>query len=95
MTFGSGAAPDAEASERPPRIDPDEAFIARFLARIPRDIARSFGDAQLAAIAATFGTRRWRDHPIDIRLTIPPVGRAYYLVLLALTRPLRPACCAG
>ena len=83
MTPGSDAAPDAEASERPPRIDPDETFIARFLARVPRDIARSFGDAQLAAIAAAFGTRRWRDHPIDIRLMIPLVGRAYYLVVLA------------
>lgn len=83
MTFGSDAAADAEAPEHPPRIDPDDAFIARFLARIPRDIAHSFSDAQLAAIAAAFGTRRWRDHPIDIRLTIPLVGRAYYLVVLA------------
>ncbi|MCH9019960.1 MAG: hypothetical protein IIA73_06315 [Proteobacteria bacterium] len=83
MSFGSDAAADAEASERPPRIDPDDAFIARFLARIPRDIAQSFSDAQLEAIVAAFGTRRWRDHPIDIRLTIPLVGRAYYLVVLA------------
>ena len=77
----SGSAPGAEASA--PRIDQDDAFVARFLGKIPRDIAKSFSDVQLEAVVAAFGTRRWRSHPVDIRLTIPLVGRAYYLVLLA------------
>ena len=79
----SGCAPGAEASARAPRIDQDDAFVARFLGKIPSDIAQSFSDAQLEAVVAAFGTRRWRIHPVDIRLTIPLVGRAYYLVLIA------------
>ena len=83
LTSVRDAEAGAEASARAPRIDQDDAFVARFLGKIPRDIAQSFSDAQLEAVVAAFGTRRWRIHPVDIRLTIPLVGRAYYLVLLA------------
>ncbi len=61
----------------------DEDFFERLNEKLPADVARSFNGAQLAAIACAFGTRRWRDHAIDLRLLIPLFGRSYYLVLLA------------
>ena len=61
----------------------DEDFFERLEAKLPADVARSFNGAQLAAIACAFGTRRWRDHAVDLRLLIPLFGRSYYLVLLA------------
>ena len=63
--------------------DGDEDFLERLFSKLPADVARSFNDAQLAAIACAFGARRWRDHAIDMRLLIPLFGRSYYLVLLA------------
>ena len=61
----------------------DEDFLERLFSKLPADVARSFNDAQLAAIARAFGARRWRDHAIDMRLLIPLFGRSYYFVLLA------------
>ena len=61
----------------------DDAFFERFFSKLPQDMARSFDDAQLKAIAYAFGTRRWRDHAKELRCLIPLFGRSYYFVLLA------------
>ncbi len=61
----------------------DEVFFGRLFSKLPSDVARSFNDAQLMAVAYAFGTRRWRDHAVDMRMLIPLFGRSYYLVLLA------------
>ncbi len=59
------------------------AFIARFLARVPREVAASFTPAQLQAVQRAFGMRYVMEHAIDQRRTLHlPWGR-YYLVLLA------------
>ena len=46
-------------------------------------MARSFNDAQLKAIAYAFGTRRWRDHALDLRMLLSLFGRSFYFVILA------------
>ncbi len=63
--------------------DGDEAFIERLNAKLPRDVAESFNDAQYEAIECAFGTRRWRNHAVDLRWLLPLFGRSYYFVLLA------------
>ena len=73
------AAPKTPAA--PPQSD-DE-FIRRFRAKLPDDVAESFDDKQLEAIATAFGARRWREHAIDLRLLIPFFGRSLYFVALA------------
>ena len=63
--------------------DGDEAFFERLKAKLPRDVAESFNDAQLKAIEYAFGARRWRNHAVDRRWLLPLFGRSYYVVLLA------------
>ena len=64
-------------------MSPTEHFIARFLARIPGEIAKSFTQQQLQAIQRVFGMRYAMEHSVDIRRRLRlPWGR-YYLVLLA------------
>ena len=63
--------------------DVDDAFFERLFSKLPSDVARSFNDAQLKAIAYAFGTRRWRDHALDLRMLLSLFGRSYYIVLLA------------
>ncbi|HST74341.1 MAG TPA: hypothetical protein VLJ20_03135 [Acetobacteraceae bacterium] len=62
---------------------PGDAFIARFLARVPREVAASFTPAQLQAVQRAFGMRYAVEHAVDLRRTWRlPWGR-FYLVLLA------------
>ncbi len=64
-------------------MTPADRFIARFLARVPREVAASFTPAQLGAVQRAFGMRYVMDHAIDVRRSLRlPWGR-YYLVLLA------------
>jgi hypothetical protein len=68
----------------------NDPFFEQFFARIPKDVALSFSDAQLDAIKLAFGARTSLSHPVDIRFSIPLFVRRYYLVLLA-GRERRPA----
>ena len=77
---------DSLRVENPPhehQRDDDDAFFARLATMLPSDVARSFNNAQLAAIAYAFGTRRWRDHTVDLRWLMSLFGRNYYFVFLA------------
>ena len=66
----------------PPNSTPGEAFIARFLNRLPPDVAASFTADQLAAVRRAFGMRYAMDHAVDVRRSVTlPWGR-FYLVLL-------------
>lgn len=57
--------------------------IARFLARLPADVAASFSARQLAALELHFGMRHRVTHAIDWRRRFRlPFGRIY-IVLLA------------
>lgn len=59
-------------------MPPQDAFIASFLARVPRDVAASFTPAQLAAIGFAFALRYAPAHRIDVRWRI---GRRYVVLI--------------
>ena len=67
----------------PRRSASNDAFVRRFLARVPPEVAGTFSPDQLAAVQRAFGMRYAVEHAIDLRRSVPlPWGR-YYLVLLA------------
>ena len=58
-------------------------LINSFLSQLPTKTAASFTPNQLEAIKRQFGNRKWTgSHPVDIRLSIPFIGRGFYLVFL-------------
>ena len=58
-------------------------LINSFLSQLPAKTAASFTPNQLEAIKRQFGNRKWTgSHPVDIRLSIPFIGRGFYLVFL-------------
>ena len=61
----------------------DDAFFERLFSKLPSDMATSFNDDQLKVISYAFGTRRWREHAVDLRRIFSLFGRRYYFVLLA------------
>ncbi len=64
--------------------------LARFLARLPNDLAASFSADQLAAIELHFAMRYRVDHAINWRLRFGPARLRSYIVVLA-GRDRRPA----
>ncbi len=58
-------------------------FRRRLLANMPEDVANSFTELQLTMIEHAVAGGKWRNHPVDIRLSIPVLWRRCYLVLLA------------
>jgi len=61
---------------------PSDAFIARFLARVPADLRASFTPTQLTAIQRAFGMRYTMEHTLDLRRHVRLPWARYYLVLL-------------
>ncbi|MEM9817949.1 MAG: hypothetical protein AAF827_16300, partial [Cyanobacteria bacterium P01_D01_bin.6] len=57
--------------------------LERFLRRLPEDIANSFTTEQLQALQGALQSTHWRQHPVDIRLTIPVLWKRFYFVLIA------------
>ena len=55
----------------------------RFLERMPEEVASSFTELQLETIEHALEGDKWRDHPVDVRLSIPVLRRRFYFVLLA------------
>jgi hypothetical protein len=70
-----------EAAAQPPhwREDP---FFAQYFARIDRETADSFSPQQRAALKLMFAGRAPGRHWIDLRRSVPLLGRRIYLVLL-------------
>ena len=64
--------------------------VARFLARLPDDLACSFSAEQLAAIELHFAMRYRVDHRINWRFRFGPGWLRAYIVVLA-GRERRPA----
>jgi len=62
---------------------PRNPAIARFLARLPADLAASFSPAQLAAIDLHFAMRHRVEHSIDWRRRLTLPFARFYVVLLA------------
>ena len=61
---------------------PADAFIARFLARVPADLRDSFTPAQLTAVQRAFGMRYTMEHALDLRRHVRLPWARYYLVVL-------------
>lgn len=61
---------------------PSDAFIARFLARVPADLRTSFTPGQLTAIQRAFGMRYTMEHALDLRRHVRLPWARYYLVVL-------------
>lgn len=61
---------------------PSDAFIARFLARVPADLRASFTPGQLTAIQHAFGMRYTMEHALDLRRHVRLPWARYYLVVL-------------
>lgn len=61
----------------------DEHFVRRFTEQMPPHIAATFSDEQLRGVVQAFGLRRWVRHKLDIRFTLPILGRTWYFVILA------------
>lgn len=57
--------------------------LERFLRRLPEDVANSFTTEQLQALQTALQSTEWRQHPVDIRLTIPLLWKKFYFVLIA------------
>ncbi len=55
----------------------------RFLESMPEEVASSFTELQLETIEHALEGGKWRDHPVDVRLSIPVLRRRFYFVLLA------------
>lgn len=72
---------------------PSDAFIARFLARVPADLRASFSPTQLTAIQRAFGMRYTMEHALDLRRHVGLPWARYYLVVLCGRdhRPREPA----
>jgi len=66
----------------PASRSPSDAFIARFLARVPPDLRASFTATQLTAIQRAFGMRYTMEHDLDLRHHVSLPWARYYLVVL-------------
>ncbi len=78
--FGSFPAP---ATTPAPQTGAESAFLQRFMARVPADVASSFSPEQLAAVQRAFGMRYTVGHTLDVRRSVSlPWGR-YYVVMMA------------
>ena len=75
------AEPGAKAAAAVVPVSAD-GFIARFLSRVPADVAPTFSQAQLLAIKDFVITNRARP-PVDIRWTIPLIWIRFFIVVLA------------
>ena len=60
---------------------PSQEFIARFRARLPPDIARSFAPEQMAAIESAFGTRYRPRHLLALQPLLRFGMARYYLTI--------------
>ncbi len=75
------AEPGAKGAAALVPVDSD-GFIARFLARVPADVAATFSQAQLVAIKDFVINDRARQ-AVDIRWTIPLIWFRFFIVVLA------------
>jgi hypothetical protein len=57
-------------------------FLAQCFGRIPKDVAKTFSDAQLDAVKRAFAARSWGAHSVDLRFSLPLPWRRYYVVFL-------------
>lgn len=57
--------------------------LQKLLSRMPRDVAESFTEQQLAHLRVALGARQWGKHQIDLRGTLKLFHWRYYYVVVA------------
>lgn len=70
---------NVEIEDSPAPLSPK---TERLLKEIPQVVLDSFTPEQKSAVVKALGINRWRQHPIDIRRTIPFPGGPYYIALV-------------
>lgn len=60
-----------------------DSSAARFLARVPTEVAKTFTEEQLKAVESALALGGAQSHFSDIRISIPLISRRLYFVLLA------------
>ncbi|NJL88122.1 MAG: hypothetical protein HC886_22595 [Leptolyngbyaceae cyanobacterium SM1_1_3] len=63
--------------------DQKNEFFEQFTERLPPHILASFSEAQLGAMREALKTRAWRQHSVDLRLSLPLLWKRFYVVLVA------------
>ncbi|MFE4105188.1 hypothetical protein [Almyronema epifaneia] len=64
-------------------VDQKSAVFKQFIERLPPHIVASFSEAQLNAMQKALEPRAWRQHPVDLRLSVPLLWKRFYVVLVA------------
>jgi len=63
--------------------DRQSAQVEEVIARVPPEVLAALNDEQVATLAAAIAeTRPWRQHPINIRLTLPWFSRRLFITLI-------------
>lgn len=62
--------------------DVDPSKIDALLTRLPAHIASSLNAEQRVAVAEALREVAWKRHPVDIRMTLPVMGRRFYLTIV-------------
>ena len=62
----------------------DEEIDADLLfSRLPEDVVESLTPEQRAALYAAAHSPSWRRHPVNLRLSLPLLGRRFFLTIVA------------
>lgn len=75
-------APEAEAPEASAGADAGSRAAERLLAALPAGVRDGLTAEQRDALLSAARELAWSKHATDIRLSIPFIGKRYYLVLL-------------
>lgn len=70
------------AIRRPASIHEDPA-LQNLLANVPERVKDTFTEEQLSYLRNAIVNRQWRNHPVDVRGTIPWFKYRYYYVVIA------------
>lgn len=66
----------------PANSSKEEAALARFLNKLPLEVAESFDDTQRQAITAALASSSPPNRRVDVRKSFSLLGRKYYFVVL-------------
>jgi hypothetical protein len=68
--------------KRPASIHEDPS-LQNLLANVPERVKKTFSEEQLSYLRNSIVNRQWRNHPVDLRGTLPWFKYRYYYVIIA------------
>ena len=72
---------DATSLERMVRTK--DGLLEAILSRMSKSERLAFNESQIESLKQACAKLRWKDHPVDIRMSIPLLIARYYVVFLA------------